>query len=61
MAPHRHVQIHNNGHVDTAGCTTAVSFGAWAESFRNIGLWTLLLLAVMATLTYVVEFVASTW
>lgn len=33
--------------------------GAWAEGFRYIGLWTLLLLAAMAALTYVVEFVAS--
>jgi len=33
--------------------------GAWAENFRYIGLWTLLLLAGMAALTYVVEFVAS--
>jgi uncharacterized protein YqgC (DUF456 family) len=33
--------------------------GAWAEGFRYIGLWTLLLLAALAALTYVVEFVAS--
>jgi uncharacterized protein YqgC (DUF456 family) len=33
--------------------------GAWAEGFRYIGVWTLLLLAAMAALTYVVEFVAS--
>jgi len=33
--------------------------GAWAEDFRHIGLWTLLILAAMAALTYVVEFVAS--
>jgi len=33
--------------------------GAWAEGFRYIGVWTLLFLAVMAALTYVVEFVAS--
>jgi uncharacterized protein YqgC (DUF456 family) len=33
--------------------------GAWAEGFRYIGLWTLLLLAGMAALTYVVEFAAS--
>ena len=32
--------------------------GAWAENFRFIGLWTLLLLAGMAALTYVVEFAA---
>lgn len=34
-------------------------FGAWAEEFRYVGVWTLLLLAGMAALTYVVEFVAS--
>lgn len=34
-------------------------FGAWAEGFRYIGVWTLLLLAAMAALTYVVEFAAS--
>ncbi len=33
--------------------------GAWAEGFRYIGVWSLLLLAGMAALTYVVEFVAS--
>lgn len=33
--------------------------GAWAENFRYIGLWTLLILAGMAALTYVVEFAAS--
>lgn len=33
--------------------------GAWAENFRYIGLWTMLLLAGMAALTYVVEFAAS--
>lgn len=33
--------------------------GAWAEGFRYIGVWTLLLLAAMAALTYVVEFIAS--
>lgn len=33
--------------------------GAWAEGFRYIGLWTLLALAGMAALTYVVEFAAS--
>ena len=33
--------------------------GAWAENFRYIGVWTLLILAGMAALTYVVEFVAS--
>lgn len=34
-------------------------FGAWAEDFRFVGLWTLLALAALAGLTYVVEFVAS--
>lgn len=34
-------------------------FGAWAEGFRHVGVWALLLLAAMAALTYVVEFVAS--
>jgi uncharacterized protein YqgC (DUF456 family) len=34
-------------------------FGAWAEDFHYIGVWTLLILAGMAGLTYVVEFVAS--
>lgn len=34
-------------------------FGAWAEDFSYIGVWTLLLLAIMAVLTYVVEFAAS--
>lgn len=34
-------------------------FGAWAEDFNYIGLWTLLVLAVMAALTYLVEFGAS--
>lgn len=34
-------------------------FGAWAEDFSYIGVWTLLLLATMAALTYVVEFAAS--
>ena len=34
-------------------------FGAWAEDFRFIGVWTLLILAAMAVLTYVVEFAAS--
>lgn len=33
--------------------------GAWAEDFHYIGLWTLLILALMAALTYVVEFAAS--
>lgn len=34
-------------------------FGAWAENFRYIGIWTLLILAGMTALTYVVEFAAS--
>jgi len=34
-------------------------FGAWAEDFSYVGAWTLLLLAAMAALTYVVEFAAS--
>ena len=34
-------------------------FCAWAEGFTYIGVWTLLVLAVMAALTYVVEFAAS--
>jgi uncharacterized protein len=34
-------------------------FGAWAEDFSYIGIWTLLLLAIMAALTYVVEFAGS--
>lgn len=34
-------------------------FGAWAEGFSYVGVWTLLILAVMAALTYVVEFAAS--
>jgi uncharacterized protein YqgC (DUF456 family) len=33
--------------------------GAWAENFRYIGVWTLLILAGMAALTYLVEFTAS--
>ena len=32
---------------------------AWAEDFRYIGIWTLLLLGCMAALTYLVEFAAS--
>jgi uncharacterized protein len=34
-------------------------FGAWAENFRFVGLWTLLTLAALAGLTYLVEFFAS--
>jgi len=33
--------------------------GAWAEGFRYVGVWTLLCLAGMAALTYLVEFAAS--
>ncbi|MDD2309337.1 MAG: DUF456 domain-containing protein [Desulfuromonadaceae bacterium] len=33
--------------------------GAWAEDFRYVGIWTLLMLGGMAGLTYVVEFAAS--
>ncbi len=32
---------------------------AWAEGFRYVGLWTLLLLGGMAGLTYLVEFAAA--
>jgi uncharacterized protein len=32
---------------------------AWAENFRYVGLWTLLILAGMAGLTYLVEFFCS--
>lgn len=34
-------------------------FGAWADDFRFVGLWTLLILALMTAMTYVVEFAAS--
>lgn len=34
-------------------------FCAWAEDFHYIGVWTLLVLAAMTALTYVVEFAAS--
>lgn len=34
-------------------------FGAWAEDFRYVGVWTLVVLAGMAALTYLVEFAAS--
>ena len=34
-------------------------FGAWVEGFRNSGVWTLMILAGMAALTYVVEFADS--
>lgn len=33
--------------------------GAWAEDFRFVGLWILIILALMTALTYVVEFAAS--
>jgi len=33
--------------------------GAWAENFHYVGIWTLLALALMALLTYLVEFAAS--
>lgn len=33
--------------------------GAWAEGFRYVGPWTLLVLALLAGLTYLVEFAAS--
>lgn len=33
--------------------------GAWAEGFRHIGPWTLLALALLAGLTYLVEFAAA--
>jgi uncharacterized protein YqgC (DUF456 family) len=33
--------------------------GAWAEDFQYVGVWTLLVLAAMATLSYAVEFAAS--
>jgi uncharacterized protein len=33
--------------------------GAWAENFRFVGLWTLLALAALAGLSYLVEFFAS--
>lgn len=32
---------------------------AWAEGFRYVGLWTLLIFAAMAALTYLVEFLAA--
>ena len=34
-------------------------FGAWAEDFQYVGVWTLLILALMAGLTYLVELAAS--
>lgn len=33
--------------------------GAWADNFHYVGLWTLLVLAGMTGLTYLVEFAAS--
>lgn len=32
---------------------------AWAEDFSHVGLWTLVALAVLAALSYLVEFIAS--
>jgi hypothetical protein len=34
-------------------------FGAWADNFHYVGIWSLLVLAGMAGLTYLVEFAAS--
>jgi uncharacterized protein len=34
-------------------------FAAWAENFRYIGVWTILILGCMAALSYLVEFAAS--
>ena len=34
-------------------------FGAWAENFQYVGVWTLLALAALAGLTYLVELAAS--
>ena len=34
-------------------------FGAWADNFHYVGVWTLLVLAGMAGLTYLVEFASS--
>jgi len=34
-------------------------FGAWADNFQYVGLWTLLLMALLAGLTYLVDFLAS--
>jgi uncharacterized protein YqgC (DUF456 family) len=34
-------------------------FGAWAEGFQYVGIWTLLLLALLTAMTYLVEFGAS--
>jgi len=34
-------------------------FGAWAEDFAYVGVWTLLTLAAMTAITYLVEFAAS--
>ncbi len=38
---------------------TGLLLCAWAEDFRYVGLWTLLVLAGMAALTYLVEFLAT--
>lgn len=34
-------------------------FGAWADNFQYVGLWTLLLLALLTVLTYLIEFFAA--
>jgi len=38
---------------------TGLLLCAWAEDFRYVGMWTLLALAGMASLTYLVEFLAT--
>jgi uncharacterized protein len=38
---------------------TGLVFAAWAEDFRYVGVWTLLILGCMAGLTYLVELAAS--
>jgi uncharacterized protein YqgC (DUF456 family) len=34
-------------------------FGAWADNFQYIGFWTLLLMALLTLITYLIEFFAS--
>lgn len=34
-------------------------FGAWAEGFQYVGLWTLFILALLTIFSYLLEFVAS--
>lgn len=34
-------------------------FGAWADNFQYVGLWTLLLLALLTVLTYLIEFFSA--